>query len=294
MTPRADLTRRNFLATLGLTAASLACAQAVGSSPAPAVTGTRRLSRTGLQLYSLRDDAKVDLERTLANIAAAGYNDVEMLGSFRNFGMPPAQLRTVLDRNGLRAPSTHVGGQALDDLDRQLDEAQTLGHEYLIVASLPIRGTPTLDDYRRWSDRLNQAGQRTHARNVWIGFHNHANDFTLVEGQVPYDLLVERTDPAVVRLQLDTGNLAEAGRDPMDYIKRFGSRYWSFHIKDVPRLGSPTDTDLGTGVLDFKRILASIDNIDRKLMFVEQETYPTGTPLESVRRDHAYLSALTF
>jgi sugar phosphate isomerase/epimerase len=293
MTPRADLSRRTFLATLGLSAASLACAQAVGSSPV-AVTGTRRLRRTGLQLYSLRDDAKVDLERTLANIAAAGYNDVEMLGSFRNFDMPPARLRAVLDRNGLRAPSTHVGGQALDDLDRQLDEAQTLGHEYLIVASLPIRGTPTLDDYRRWSDRLNEAGRRARSRNVWVGFHNHATDFTLVDGVAPYDLLAERTDPSVVRLQLDTGNLAQAGRDPLEYLRRFGPRYWSFHIKDVPRLGAPTDTDLGTGALDFERILASIDDIDRKLMFVEQETYPTGTPLESVRRDHAYLSALTF
>jgi sugar phosphate isomerase/epimerase len=294
MTSPSDITRRNFLATLGLTAASVACAQAVGSSSPASTTGSRRLSRVGLQLYSLRDDAKVDLERTLANIAAAGYNDVEMLGSFNNFGMPLPRLRAVLDRNGLRAPSTHVGGQALDNLDQQLDEAQTLGHLYVIVASLPIRGKPTLDDYRRWSDRLNEAGTRARSRGVWIGFHNHANDFALVDGQVPYDLLAERTDPAVVRLQLDTGNLAEAGRDPLDYLKRFGPRYWSFHIKDVPRLGSPTDTDLGTGALDFRRILASIDDIDRKLVFVEQETYPTGTPLESVRRDHAYLSALTF
>jgi sugar phosphate isomerase/epimerase len=294
MTSPADLTRRNFLATLGLTAASLACAQAVGSAPSVSLAGTRRLSRTGLQLYSLRDDAKVDLERTLADIAAAGYNDVELLGSFANFGMPSARLRAVLDRNGLRAPSTHVGGNALDDLDRQLDDAQTLGHEYLIVASLPIKGTPTLDDYRRWSDRLNEAGRRARARNVWIGFHNHASDFTPRDGGVPYDLLADRTDPSVVRLQLDTGNLAQAGRDPLDYLKRYGPRYWSFHIKDVPQLGAANDTDLGKGVLDFRRILASIDDIDRKLVFVEQETYPTGTPLESVRRDHAYLSALTF
>ena len=84
-----------------------------------------------------------------------------------------------------------------------------------------------------------------------------------------------------------------AGREPLDYLKRFGSRYWSFHIKDVPRLGPTDDTELGKGVIDFRRLLASIDDIDHKLMFVEQETYP-GTPLASVRRDYAYLSALEF
>ena len=289
MPSRADITRRNFLATLGVATASLACAPALR----PATVGSRRLSRVGLQLYSLRDDARRDLERTLADIAAAGYDDVELLGSMANFGMPPARLRTVLDRNGLRAPSTHIGGGALDDLDRQLDDAGTLGHQYLIVASLPIPGKPTLDDYRRWSDRLNEAGRRARSREVWIGFHNHAGDHTPIDGVSPYDLLVERTDPSVVRLQLDTGNVAMAGREPLDYLTRFGPRYWSFHIKDVPRLGASTDTELGKGVLDFRRLLASIDDIDRKHLFVEQETYP-GTPLDSIRRDHAYLSTLEF
>lgn len=290
MTSQSAMDRRTFLTTISLGAASLACAPSLRT----AAEGSRRLSRVGVQLYSLRDDARRDLERTLADIAGAGYKDVELLGSMGNFGMPPTQLRAVLDRNGLRAPSTHVGGAALDDLDRQLDDARILDHEQMIVASLPIRGTPTLDDYRHWADRLNESGRRARERLVWIGFHNHASDFTLVDGTVPYDLLVERTDPSVVRLQLDTGNLAQAGREPLDYLARFGSRYSSFHIKDVPRLGAQTDTDLGAGVLDFRRILASIGDVDHKLLFVEQETYPTGTPLESVRKDYQYLANLSF
>lgn len=282
--------RRGFLTSLGVaaTASQLACASS-GRSAAP----IRRLRRVGIQLYTLRDDARRDLERTLGDIAAAGYNDVELLGSMNNFGMPPERVREILDRNGLRAPSTHVGGGALDDLDRQLADAATLGHQYLIVASLPIGENPTLDDYRRWADRLNESGRRSLAHGVRIGFHNHAGDLKPIEGVVPYDVMVERTDPAVVRHQLDTGNLAMAGRDPLEYMKRFGSRYWLFHIKDVPRLGATSDTELGKGIIDFKRLLASIDHIDDKLLFVEQETYP-GAPLDSARRDYTYLSGLTF
>lgn len=254
------------------------------------LTGTRQLRRVGIQLYSLRDDARRNLESTIADIATAGYKDVELLGSMKNFDMPPAKLRQVLDRNGLRAPSTHVGGNALDSLSQQLDEAQTLGHEYVVVASLPIQGTRTLSDYHHWADRMNEAGRIARERKIWIGFHNHANDFD-VPGA--YDALVTRTDPAVVRMQLDTGNLAMAGRDPLEYLKRFGDRYWSFHIKDVPALGAKTDTELGKGVIDFRRLLAGIDRIHEKHLFVEQETYP-GAPIDSLRRDYEYISALRF
>jgi sugar phosphate isomerase/epimerase len=275
--------RRTFLSAVGLAAVA----------PRLGYAQPRRLKRVGIQLYSLRDDARRDLERTLADIAAIGYKDVELLGSMNNFGMPPARLRKVLDRNGLSAPSTHVSGNALAELDRNLDDALTLGHRYVIVASLPITGPRTVDDYRRWADRLNESGKRARERDVWIGFHNHADDFARVGGVVLYDVLLKRTDPSVVRMQLDTGNLAMAAGDPHEYMKRFGTRYWLFHIKDVPRLGATHDAELGSGVIDFARLLASIERIDDKHLFVEQETYP-GAPLESMRRDYEYISNLEF
>jgi len=281
--------RRTFVRALGALAAAPAALPALASG-APA----RRVGRVGLQLYSLRDAAKQDLARTLADIAAAGYAEVELLGSMRNFGMPPAELRQVLDRHKLRAPSTHVSASALDDLPRQLDEARVLGHRYLIVAGFPAEQRRTVDDYRRWADRLNEAGRRTRAAGVWIGFHNHADDLKVTDGrETGYDVLVARTDPAVVRLQLDTGNLAMAGRDPLEYARRHAARYWSFHIKDVPRLGAEQDTELGAGVVDFKRLLAAVPRLNEKHLFVEQESYP-GAPLDSVRRDYTYLSKLEF
>ena len=283
--------RRTFFTTLGLAAAGtqLGCT----TNPARTAIGGRRLKRVGIQLYSLRDDARQNLERTIVDIAAAGYNDVELLGSMNNFGMPPATLRALLDRNNLRAPSTHVAGTALDDMPRQLDDAQTLGHEYLTVASLPIEKPAKLDDYRRWADKMNEAGRIARQRGVWIAFHNHAADFVMIDGQAAYDVFAARTDPSVVRLQLDTGNLAMAGRDPLDYMKRMGDRYWSFHIKDVPKLNAEADTELGKGIIDFRTLLGRIERIDEKHLFVEQETYP-GTPLESIRRDFTYISSLQF
>ena len=295
-----SMDRRTFLATLGasVAGAQLGCATSGGGMAAAAggaagAAGTRRLANVGVQLYSLRADARQDLERTIANIAQIGYRSVELLGSMNNFDMPPAQLRALLDRHGLRAPSTHVGGNALNDLDRQLDVAATLGHEYLTVASLPIQGTRTLDAYRQWADKFNEAGALARRRGVWVAFHNHANDHALIDGVIPYDLFVERTDPAVVRHQLDTGNTAMAGHHPMDYLKKYGARYWSFHIKDVAALRATSDTELGKGMIDFRAFMAAIPDIDRRHLFVEQETYP-GAPVDSLRRDFTYITSIEF
>jgi sugar phosphate isomerase/epimerase len=285
------MNRREFLAALS--AAAVAPQFGCATSGAGAVTGTRRLKRVGIQLYTLRDDARRDLEGTLVNIARVGYKEVELLSSMNNFGMPPTQLRAILDRNGLTAPSTHVEAGIFDNLQPQIDAANVLGHQYLIVASLPEGEKLGLDDYRRWADRFNEAGARALRSNIRVGFHDEAWDFRSINGTTPYDVFVERIDPAVVALQLDTGNAAVGGRDPLDYMQRYGSRYSLFHIKDAPSIGADHDVELGKGVVNFRRLLAMIDRIDEKHLYVEQETYP-GVPLDSVKRDYAYISQLEF
>ena len=82
------------------------------------------------------------------------------------------------------------------------------------------------------------------------------------------------------------------GRDPVDYVKRYGSRYSLFHLKDVSRQEPTSDTELGKGVVNFPKLLSCIDDIDNTLLFVEQET--SSTPLESLRRAYAYITTLEF
>jgi sugar phosphate isomerase/epimerase len=282
--------RRTFVQTLGATLLAPATVRAMSSAgAAPA----RRLKRVGLQLYSMRDAAKADLDRTLADIAAVGYKDVEMLMSNDNFGTPPAKVRRMLDKHGLRAPSTHMGTEAFDNIDKALDEAAILGHTYLFLANLPDPARKSLDGFRSWADRLNRAGEVARKRGVWIGFHDEPQDFVTIDGQVGYDVIMERLDPTVVRAQLDIGNAAMGGRDPLTYLEKYHDRYWAFHIKDAPALGSDKDAELGTGIVDVRGVLSRIKNVDDKLVYVEQETYP-GAPIDSVRRDYDYISKLDF
>lgn len=282
--------RRTFLQGLG-------AAFALRSLPASALRlplGAARVERIGIQLYTLRDAARANLEQTLTAIAGIGYREVELLDSMRNFGMPPAQLRALLDRLNLRAPSTHISTQALDDLPRLIDEAHVLGHDYVIVASLPLDAkTVSLDDYRRWADRLNEAGETVRKGGLWLGFHDEAENFKPIDGQIPYDVMVERLDPQRVRLQLDVGNAAVGGSDPLPYMQRYADRYWLFHIKDASKLGAPHDSELGTGVVEIGKILALAEPLAQKHVYIEQESYP-GAPIDSAKRDYAYLEKLRF
>src|SRR6266540_381629 len=277
--------RRTFVQALG---ASLA------TGPWASRGGDRagRLARIGLELYSVRDAMRRDPDRTLAAVRAIGYTDVELLWTFGNFGRTTEQVRAALDREGLRAPSAHISPTVvLVGWERSLAIAQRLGHEYLIVPSFDSETTRSLDDWREWADHFNAAGAVARRAGIWLAFHNEPDHMKPIDGTVPYDVFVERTDPTVVRHQLDVGNMVMGGGDPLAYLERYRDRYWSFHLKDVVKDRS-RDTELGTGTLDFRRLLASIPDIDHKPAYVEQEGIEH--PLDSARQKCEFLKALEF
>ena len=268
-------------------------AAAVGVGAAPhRVLAARRLERIGLELYSVRRAMRADPERTLAAVRAIGYTDVELLWSWGNFGRSPQQVRDTLAHEGLRAPSAHISpATILVGWERSLDTAKILGHEYLIVPSLQADLGLSLDDWREWADRFNAAGAVARRAGIWLAFHNEPDHMKPIDGKVPYDVFVERTDSSVVRLQLDTGNMLQGGGDPMQYLAKHRDRYWSFHLKDVVADHS-TDTELGTGTFDFKRFLAAIPDLAKKPCYVEQEN--GRDELASARTDFEYLRTLDF
>ena len=260
--------------------------------PAPGLAARGRLSRIGLELYSVRDAMRRDPERTLAEVRAIGYDDVELLWSFGNFGRTPQQVRATLDHEGLRAPSAHIAPSTLlTDWEKSLENATLLGHQYLIVPSLPGDTRGSLEKWLEWADRFNTAGAAARRAGIWLAFHNEPDHMKPIEGTVPYDLFLERTDPALVRLQLDVGNMAMGGGDSLRYLQTYGDRYWSFHIKDVVT-DRTHDTELGAGVLNLRAMLAAVPDIGGKPCYVEQEA--ARDPLASASSNFGYLKNLEF
>jgi sugar phosphate isomerase/epimerase len=252
----------------------------------------RRLARVGLELYSVRNAMKRDPEATLAAVRAMGYDDVELLWSFDNFGRTPKQVRATLDHLGLRAPSAHIAPETLvRDWEKSLETARYLGHRFLIVPSLPDETKTSLDAWRQWAELFNAAGATARQAGISLAFHNEPEHVHPIDGRIPYDLFVARTDPAAVRLQLDFGNMAQGGGDPMAYLTRYRNRYCSFHVKDVVADRSH-DTELGAGKLDLKQLLGAVSDPDDKPCYVEQEN--PENELVSARANYRYLSQLAF
>ena len=276
--------RRTFVQALGTAAASALVAPRD-------LFAAKRLKRVGLELYSVRHAMREDPDRTMAAVRAAGYDDVELLWSMGNFGRTPQQVLATLKREGLRAPSAHISPDILtNNWDKHLDDAHLLGMTYLIVPSLP-ESARTIDDWKRWADTLNTAGGAARKAHLWLAFHNEPDHMKPIDGQIPYDVFIKRLDPKVVRLQLDVGNMVMGGGDPMAYLRKYTDRYWSFHLKDVVPDKS-SDTELGAGTVDLKKLLAAVPNLSAKPCYVEQEA--PKDELASAKQNCAYLKKLTF
>ncbi len=282
--------RRTFLHAVGT---SVVGTSVVGAHFAPLRPwATAKLDRIGLELYSVRAAMRQNPERTLAAVRAIGYTDVELLWSFDNFGRSAKQVRDTLRTEGLRAPSAHIAPELLlGDWNRALDNAKLIGQQYLIVPSLPAETQQSLDAWRKWADHFNTAGAAARKAGIWLAFHNEPDHFKTIDGQVPYDLFVQRTDPAAVRLQLDTGNMTVGGADPFAYLAKYRTRYTTFHLKDVVA-DRTHDTELGAGVFDLHKFLHEVTDIGSKPCFVEQEG--PADELAAAKQNWAHVKSLNF
>ena len=276
--------RRSFLAMLsGSLIVTAMGTKAYGMLPA------RRLDRIGVQLYTIRDALTKDLDGSLARVAAIGYQEVELAGYHSH---SVAEFRAALDRHGLAAPSTHIAMERVrDELPRVLDEAHQLGHKFVICPNIPDEKAG-LDGYRKAADVLNHAGEIARRSGISIGYHNHESELAPIGGVRPYDVMLDRTDPKLVAMEMDIFWLAKGGGDPLAYFRKYPGRFRMVHVKDMD--GSPAKkmVDVGQGVIDWKGIFAQSREAGIEHYFVEHD-YATD-PFATIAASYAYLGQLEF
>jgi sugar phosphate isomerase/epimerase len=280
--------RRRFLAALGGATAGLALGGATAAMPACSPAPTRRgaIDRLGVQLYTLRSLMARDVAGTLEQVADIGYREVEFAGYY---DQSPDQLRQLLDRLGLAAPSAHVPFDALEGEQgtRTLETARVLGHRYLVIPWLAPEDRRTLDDYRRVASRLEQAGARVAEAGIQLAYHNHEFEFEPIDGVIPYEILAG-TDPDLVAFQLDLFWVRHAGEDAAAYFHRYPGRFPSVHVKDASEDGRMVD--VGSGVIDWPGIFEHADTAGIRHFFVEHDE--PADPLASIRNSYRHLSQL--
>jgi sugar phosphate isomerase/epimerase len=271
--------------------ASAACLSSTGLTGLTAFGAAKqKLSKFGLQLYTVRNQMQQDVPGTLAKVAAAGYKEVEFAGYFN---LSPQEIRGLLDKNGLTAPSTHVALAAIEkDFGKAIEAAKVIGHQYIVCPFLMPNDRKSLDDYKRHAKTFNRAAEECRKAGLQFAYHNHDFEFQTLDGQIPYDVLLAATDPKLVKMEMDLYWTVKAGRDPLTYFAKHPGRFALVHVKDMANTPQKEFAEVGRGTIDFKKIFARSKQAGIKHYFVEQDQ--SAAPLESIKVSADYLKNLEF
>lgn len=311
--------RRKFLQQTGTLA--LAGMLYPGLTRANNLLGANK--RIGLQLYTLGDLMSTDPKGTLEKLAAIGYKELESAGSQKGnfYGYNPKELAAMIKDAGMTWRSAHVGGAAFTmanvmkmaktaedsvriqkmmekfkDAPKSLnlkenhqelaDAAAEGGISYLVCSSIPVS---TLDEMKTAVDVFSKAGEACKKVGVQFAYHNHTSEFDEVEGHRPFDYILSNTDKDLVKMELDLAWATKAKQDPVALFKLHPGRYPLWHVKDLDK-ATMNPAEVGTGVVDFKRIFDNAKESGMKYFFVEQDGAPQ--PLQNVTNSYNYLKKL--
>ena len=251
----------------------------------------------GIQLWSVRGDMNEDPAGTLRALGEMGYGFVEAAGygDGKFYGMEPVEFKELVEASGMKFLGSHTGQDIPEGVDMEEVMAwwdktflahKAAGVEYVVMPWMGRTGHESLEGLKRYCDYFNAVGELANSHGIRFGFHNHAEEFKELEGEIIYDFMLNNTDPEKVKFQMDLYWVVVGGKDPVDYFRRFPGRFESWHVKDEQEVGA-------SGNIDFERIWGYTELSGVEYFIVEVEDY-NFEPLESVRVSLEFLMNADF
>jgi sugar phosphate isomerase/epimerase len=265
--------------TLGL----YGCGQNESQNQSPNEEGIA--PQVSVQLWSVKDEVKRDFEGTLTILADMGFDGVEFAGDFGKYSDDPQALKGFLDGLGLKVSGAHSPFEKLNEQQFADTVAfyKALGCTSLIVpydarAFDPQQIEAVVTDLNRLSEKLAPEGMK-------IGYHNHEKEFNDFQQSTYWDYLAQNTNENVI-LQQDVGWTTYAGKDPVEYVKRYPGRTFTTHYKvKLPDDAQDKLPLIGQDTIDWPSLIeANMSVGGTHWLVVEQEEYPNDLkPLEAVK-----------
>lgn len=245
----------------------------------------------GIQLYSLRDILPADPFGIIKKLGAAGYASIESYEGPQGiyWGKTNKEFKRFLSDTGLTMPSFHCN--VFENFERKVAEAAEIGVQYVICPWLGPQ--KSIDAFKKSADQFNQMGSICKKNGIRFAYHNHDYSFKPLDGEIPQNVLMDRTDPKLVAFEMDIYWVVAAGADPIEWFEKYPNRFRLAHIKD--RSKKPVADEgknsvvIGTGNIDFESILRNGRAKGLKELIVEQEANYGAGPLESAVASLKYL-----
>jgi sugar phosphate isomerase/epimerase len=246
------------------------------AAASPLAFGAKKIP-VGLELYSVRNELKQDLNGTVRAVAKMGYEVVEFFSPYYAWSTDQTkEMRKLLDDLGIKCLSTHNDAKNFqpENLSKTAEMNQILGAKYPVMASA---GRPQgVAGWTVVAETLNRAADAWKSAGLRPGYHNHQTEFTPLEGdkQRPIDVIAAKTHKDVM-LQFDVGTAVEVGSDPVAWINKNPGRIRSMHCKEwAAGADKGYKVLFGEGDVPWKRIFEAAEKTGGiEYYLIEQEGY---------------------
>jgi sugar phosphate isomerase/epimerase len=268
-----SVTRRSFLALSAALPWALKASASASNIP------------VGLELYSVREGLKKNLEGTVRAVGQMGYQCVEFYAPYFDWSESQTkQMRKLLDDLGVRCYSTHNEEKFFnpENINRARDMNLILGTKYMVQSWSDPK--TSIDAWKAVADNLNRAADTLDSSGLKPGYHNHDAEWKPINGVRPLEVIAKNTKPSIM-LQLDVGTCLEAGADPVAWIQANPGRIHSLHLKEWssdPAKGYKVL--LGEGDAKWKDIFAAAESVGGVEYYLIEQEGSRFDELETARR----------
>jgi len=284
-----SISRRDLLRLASLAGCTLTLPRTLFAAPASHLI-------YGVQLFMVRREAAKDLAPVLKAIHNVGFTQIELYPIA--YTHPAAELKQIVADSGLGLVSAHFDYEGFES---KIDYGRQLGLKYMVCPMLPKDDWTSTEGFAKAAADFNRWGKAVKDAGMTFCFHNHCYEFKPQAGGVTgWQTLMDKTDPALVKMEFDLYWLTQAGQDPAAMLAKYKDRARLIHLKDRTP-GAPTGfemgkvaehfTELGTGTIAWPALLAQARSQGIKYAFLDQDE-TSGPVFESMAKSFSYLKKL--
>lgn len=231
------------------------------------------LSEVGIITNTINAPLKKDWKATLETLSSWGYKYLE---HGQAYGDSPSGFKEFMKSIGMKSLA---GGTTLAELlperslMKQINNCHELDKKYLVCYWPWLKSLDDIvfEDIEIITASLNRLGKKCKEEGLKFAFHNHDKEFTEINNSIIYDFILQNTDPEHVVMEADMYWMVKGGADPVEYFTKYPGRFEIIHMKDMNNETEKDFACVGSGVIDFQRIVDNADTAGIKYLIVEHD-----------------------